>query len=136
MIKVKNIQLNEKTIDALNLLLDKEIPIKASFSLSMIAQELAPIVKLVQEKYNKILEKYAEKDKDGKVKYAVDSEGKEIPNKLMIKTEENFIKEMDELYNIENTINADNIYIEDLGNIDVKPITLMTLNFMLKSKDK
>ena len=62
---VKNSQLNNETIEALNILIDLDINATAAFRLTRIIKELSSIVddKLKMEK--KIFDKWIEKDESG-----------------------------------------------------------------------
>ena len=106
---VKNSELNNETIEALNSLIEFDINATAAFRLTRIIKEISSIVedKLTTEK--KILEKYVEKDSEGNTIRPKDESGNIVEDAVNITNVEKFSKEMNELMSIENEVNFDKI---------------------------
>lgn len=130
MIIVKNSQLNNETIEALNFLIDLDIKASTAFRLSRIIKELSSIVedKLKMEK--RILDKWVEKDDNGDPKPALDNEGNPIPGAVNLKDPESFTQEMQSLMDIENEIPFGKIDFEELELKTAKVKDIMKLEFL------
>lgn len=130
MIIVKNSQLNNETIEALNFLIDLDIKAATAFRLSRIIKELSSIVedKLKMEK--RILDKWVEKDDNGEPKPALDNEGNQIPGAVNLKDPDSFTQEMQSLMDIENEIPFAKIDFEELELKTAKVKDIMKLEFL------
>lgn len=130
MILVKNSQLDTKTIEALNVLLELNVPAKIAFQLMRIVKELSSLVddKLKLEK--KILDKFMEKDEMGNPIPAIDENGNIIPNAAKISNVEKFNQELEELNSIENEISYNKINFDDLNLDTVRVKDLIRLEFL------
>lgn len=115
MIKVKNSQLNNDTIQALNVLIEMDINANAAFRLTRIIKELSSIVddKLKMEK--KILDKWIEKDENGVPIRPKDENGQEVEGAVNITNMDDFGQEMTDLMEVENSIQFDKLNFEDLN---------------------
>ena len=121
--KIKNSQLSNESLEAINNLLDQDIDASAAFKLTRIIKFISPIVedKLSLEK--KIYNKWIQIDEDGNPISAKDENGQVIPDTVLLKDVDKFSKEMSDLYEIENEISFDNLglktaKIKDLIKID------------------
>lgn len=130
--KIKNSQLNNEALGAINNLLDTDIDAVAAFKLTRIIKFISPIVedKLKMEK--KIYEKWAQKDETGKYISALDESGNEIPDTIVLKDVDTFTKEMSELYEVENEVPFDKIKFEDLKLQTAKTKDLIKLDFLFE----
>jgi len=129
-IKVKNSQLNNDTIQALNSLIELDINATSAFRLTRIIKEISSIVddKLKMEK--RILDKWSEKDENGSQIRPVDEEGNVIAGSVNITNVELFTKEMNDLMNIENEVSYEKLKFEELSLSTAKVKDLILLEFL------
>jgi DNA-directed RNA polymerase specialized sigma subunit len=127
---IKNSQLTNDTISALNTLIELDINATIAFRLTRIIKELSSIVddKLKMEK--KILDKWVEKDAEGNPIIPNDNDGNPIEGSVNITNVEEFTKEMSELMEIENEIPFDKINFDDLNLTTAKVKDLIKLEFL------
>jgi len=130
MILVKNSQLNKQTVEALNSLLELNLPAKIAFQLMRIVKELSSLLddKIKIEK--KILDKYMERDENGNPIQATDENGNPIQNAVKIYDIQNFNSELEELNSIEIEIPFDKINFEDLELKSARVKDLIILEFL------
>ncbi len=129
-ITLKNSQLNDDTITALNMLIDLDINAQAAFRLMRIIKELSSILddKIKMEK--RILEKWTAKDEAGNPTTAKDEAGNVIEGAVNISDSDAFSKEMNALLEIENEIPFEKIKFEDLNLQTAKVKDLIKLEFL------
>ena len=129
-IVVKNSQLNNETIEALNTLIELDINASAAFKLTRIIKQLSSIVedKLSMEK--RILEKWVEKDENGEIIRPKDQAGNIVEGAVNITNIEEFTKEMNDLMSVENVIDFDKLNFEDLKLETAKVKDLIKLEFL------
>jgi hypothetical protein len=127
---VKNSQLTNETIGALNTLIELDINAGTAFKLTRIIKELSSIVddKLKMEK--KIFDKWVEKDETGSPVIPKDETGSPVEGAVNITNVEEFTKEMSDLMEIENEIAFDTINFEELGLVTAKVKDLIKLEFL------
>lgn len=127
---VKNSQLSNETIAALNTLIELDINATVAFRLTRIIKELSSIVddKLKMEK--RILEKFVEKDEDGNPVVVRDDKGDVVDGAVNITNVEAFTIEMQGLMDLENEIPYDKVKFEDLNLQTAKVKDLMKLEFL------
>ena len=127
---VKNSQLNNETIQALNSLIDLDINASVAFRLTRIIKELSSIVddKLKMEK--RILDKWVEKDETGTPVVPKDESGNVVEGAVNITNVDEFTKEMSNLMDTENQIPYDKIKFEDLNLQTAKVKDLIKLEFL------
>jgi hypothetical protein len=127
---VKNSQLNNETIEALNILIDLDINASVAFRLSRIIREISSIVddKLKMEK--KIFEKWSQKDDSGNTIPAKDEQGNIIEGAVNISNVEEFSKEMSMLMDVVNEIPYEKVNFDDLDIKTAKVKDLIKLEFL------
>lgn len=127
---IKNSQLTNDTISALNTLIELDIKAGVAFKLTRIIKELSSIVedKLKMEK--KILEKWVERDEEGNPVIPKGQDGEPIEGTVSITNVEEFTKEMSELMEIETNLPFDKIEFDDLGLTTAKVKDLIKLEFL------
>jgi hypothetical protein len=127
---VKNSQISNETIQALNLLIELDIKASAAFRLTRIIKEVSSIVddKLKMEK--RILEKWMEKDENGNPIPPKDANGNVVEGAVNITNVEAFTAEMQSLMDIENEISYEKINFDELNLQTAKVKDLMTLEFL------
>ena len=129
-IAIKNLQLNDETIVAINTLIDLDINATAAFRLTRIIKELSSILDDKVKMERRILEKWTVKDENGNPTPAKDSEGNTIEGAVNISDSQAFSKEMDALMDIENEIPYEKIKFEDLNLQTAKVKDLIKLEFL------
>lgn len=127
---IKNSQINNDTIQALNNLIELDINASVAFRLMRIIKELSSIVddKLKMEK--KILEKWVQRDEMGNPVAAKDDDGNLVEGAVSIMNVEEFTNEMAQLMDVENEIPYDRINFEDLNLQTAKVKDLIKLEFL------
>ena len=129
-IVIKNSQLTNETVAALNTLIELDINASTAFKLTRIIKELSSIVddKLKMEK--KIFDKWVEKDENGEPVVPKNEDGTPVEGAVNITNMEEFTKEMEQLMSVENEIPFDTISFEDLGLTTAKVKDLIKLDFL------
>lgn len=127
---LKNSQLNDDTISALNTLIDLDINAQAAFRLMRIIKELSSILddKIKMEK--RILDKWTTKDELGNPTPAKDEAGQIIEGAVNILDSTAFSKEMEALMDIDNEIPYEKIKFEELNLQTAKVKDLIKLEFL------
>lgn len=129
-IKVKNSQLDNETVQAINNLIELEMNASVAFRLSKIIKELSSIVDDKVKMEQKILDKWAEKDEFGNTVLAKGKDGNILPGSVSLRDPESFTNEMNALMEIENQIPFDRINFDDLNLKTAKVKDLMKLEFL------
>jgi mannose-6-phosphate isomerase class I len=129
-IKVKNSELSNETITALNSLIDTDINATCAFRLTRIIKELSSIVDDKAKLEKKLIEKYTQKDEEGNPTQVLNEDGTVVGGAVNITSPEQFQGEMADLMEIENEIPYDKINFEDLKLETAKVKDLITLEFL------
>jgi|LauGreDrversion4_2_1035121.scaffolds.fasta_scaffold32148_4 hypothetical protein len=129
-IKVKNSELSNETIQALNMLIDTDINATAAFRLSRIIKELSSIVEDKTKLEKKIIDKWTKKDNDGNPVPVYGENGEVVDGAVNIIDTSKFQVEMSELMELENEIDYEKINFEDLKLETAKVRDLLTLEFL------
>ena len=130
MMVIKNSQLDRTTIEALNILVDLDVPSKIAFQLMRIIKEISSLVEDKLKLEKKILDKYISKDENGNPLPAVDDNGNIIPNAAKINDLSKFNSEMEELNSIETELPFNKINFDDLGLTTIKVRDLIRIEFL------
>lgn len=125
---IRNSQLNDETIAALNKLVDVDINASVAFKLMRIIKEISSIVEDKNKMEQMIINKHSEKDEEGKVVQAKDDQGNPIG--INIKNIESFSADMEDFMSVENEIGYDKINFEDLNLQTARVKDLMKLEFL------
>ena len=107
---------NEKLVNTINVLgklNNAQLPIKVAYAISKNVNKIESELKVYNTEKNKLVNKYGEKDKEGKLK--VDENGN-IP--LKEEHIEDWNRDIKELLSIENEIDIHMINLDDLLNSD------------------
>ena len=117
-----------KTVNALGSLNEVQLPIKVAYAISKNINKIDCELKAYNSEKARLIEKYAEKDEEGKVK--ADEYGN-----INIKVDciEDWNRDIKELLSIENEIDIHMIQLDDLLNADynVSPAELSAIDFMI-----
>jgi len=130
MIKIKNTQLNNETVEALNSLIEMDINAKSAFRLMRIIKDVSSLLEDKVKAEKKIFDKYLEKGPDGNPIQATDEQGKVIEGAFRLTSLEGFNQEMNELMSFENNIQHDTINFDDLNLDTVKIKDIMKIDFL------
>jgi hypothetical protein len=125
-----NIYLGEldSILMSLKSLINKELPIKTSYSLSKLMKNLEGEYKILMEKQNGLIDKYAERDDKNKFVLLPPNEFGKQGIKIKADLLEECNAKLNELYNIEVEIDFQPISIELLGDISMSPKDLLVLD--------
>ena len=127
---IKNSQLDRTTIEALNILVDLDVPSRIAFQMMRIIKEISSLVEDKLKLEKKILDKYISKDENGNPLPAVDDNGNIIPNAAKINDLSKFNSEMEELNSIETELPFNKINFDDLGLSTIKVRDLIRIEFL------
>jgi hypothetical protein len=130
MIVIKNSQLNNDTIVALNNLIDMDINAKLAFRLMRIIKEVSSLVEDKVKLEKKIFDKYVEKDELGNPVQAQDENGDPIHGAVKINNIEGFNQEMSDLMSIENEVAYEEVNFDDLNLDTAKIKDLIKIDFL------
>ena len=122
MITIKNSNLNNDAVDALNTLMDMNIKAGVAFKLMRIIKEISTLVQDKLKMEQKILEKHIERDIDGNPVRVFDENLQLLEGAVKIKDMDKFKEEMESLLSSETTLNFEPISFEDLGLDTIKII--------------
>jgi len=127
-IVVRNSDLNEETLAALNKLVDVDINASVAFKLMRIIKEITSIVDDKNKMEKRLTNKHAEKDEEGNVIIVKDNGGN--TGDVNIKDMEAFSADMANLMGIENEIGYEKINFEDLNLKTARVKDLIRLEFL------
>lgn len=128
--EVKNSQLNNDTIQALNTLIELDINAVSAFKLTRIIKDISEIVELKLKMEKKILEKYGEKDENGEFVRPTDESGNVIGEAVNIIDVPSFTNEMEQLMSMTHNLNHEKLNFEDLNLQTAKVKDLIKLEFL------
>jgi hypothetical protein len=129
-IVVKNAELNNEAIAALNILIESDINASIAFKLSRIIKEISSIVEDKLKTEKKIFDKWVEKDENGQPVPALDKDGNAIDGAVNITNVDEFSKEMYDLMEVVNELPYDKIKFEELNLQTAKVKDLIKLDFL------
>ena len=129
-IVIKNSQLNDEAIIALNSLIEMDINAGAAFKLTRIIKELSSIVEDKVKMEKRILDKWTQKDEEGNIVPAKDEEGNVIEGAVNIKDPNAFTEEMTVLLDSENEISYDKLKFDDLNLQTAKVKDIIKIEFL------
>lgn len=130
MITIKNTQLNNDTVEALNNLIEMDINAKSAFRLMRIIKEVSSLLEDKVKAEKKIFDKYLEKGPDGNPVQANDENGSPIEGAFRLTSLEGFNQEMNELMSFDNVIQHESINFDDLNLDTVKIKDIMKIDFL------
>jgi hypothetical protein len=129
-IKIKNSELTNETIKALNILIDTDIDAICAFRLSRIIKELTSIVEDKNKMEKKIIEKWTQKDEMGNIIPVINESGDVVNGAVNIIDPEAFKMEMDDFMDYENEVEYDKIDFNSLKLQTAKVRDLLKLEFL------
>lgn len=123
---------NEKILNTINVLgnlNNTQLPIKLAYAISKNINKIDIELKTYNDEKVKLINKYAEKDKEGKV--ISDEHGHII---IEEKYKEDWNNDISELLSIENEIDIHKIQLDDLlnANYNISPAELSMIDFMIE----
>jgi hypothetical protein len=125
MIKLSNRKIVED-VNTLSILAQKKLPVKAGFAIAKNLNKIEGILNAYNKERQKLIDRYCEKDEDGKAKvennsYAIKEESKD-----------DFNKESEELLDIENEIEIHKFKLETLDNTEISIVELQAIEYMIE----
>lgn len=129
-IKVKNSQLNNETIQAINNLIELDINASVAFRLTRIIKEVSSIVDDKVKMEQKLLDKWVERDDNGNPVPGKDEKGNVLKDSVNLTDPKAFTNEMNLLMETENDIPFEKINFEDLNLKTAKVKDLMKIDFL------
>ena len=127
---VKNSELTNDTISAINNLIDTDIDAKCAFRLTRIIKELSSILDDKSKLEKKIVDKYTQKDENGNPSPVKNENDEVVEGAVNIINTNDFQSEINGLMDIENEIPYDKIDFEDLKLETAKVKDLIKLEFL------
>lgn len=117
------------TINALSKLNNAQLPIKVAYAISKNVNKIESELKVYNTEKAKLVNKYGEKDKEGKLKVG---ENGNVP--LKEEHIEDYNRDIKELLSIENEMDIHMIKLDDLLNSDynISPSELSAIDFMIE----
>lgn len=122
---------NERIVNTINVLAElnnAKLPIKLAYAITKNINKINSELKAYNEEKAKLIDKYSEKDEEGKLK------SDEIGN-VTLKEEhiEDWNRDIKELLSIENEIDIHMIQLDDLlnSNYNISPAELAAIDFMI-----
>lgn len=109
------------SLDALTAIADENLPIKTAITISKTIKEVNEILNVFNDKKKKLFDKYGEENKE--------AEG------MVIKSEniEEFNVQYTDLIKEEIDVDFTKVSVDDLGDINVKPSTLIVLEWFINA---
>jgi hypothetical protein len=119
-------------IPALKEIVKVPLPVRASFRVARLIRQVEAAVQDVEAARLRLVERFAERDAEGKYTPARDAEGKPVEGSVNVTDPEGFRLEFAELLGMETGIAADPLSLADLGEkIDLSPAVLLGLGPLL-----
>ena len=124
---------NEKIVNDSNILgaiSQKQLPVKVSYAIAKNISKIQTELKIYNAEREKLIQKYAEKGEDGKIK----SENGSI--RIQKEFIENWNKDIKELLAIENEIDIHKFSMSEFDGktCDFSPSELMTIDYMIEEE--
>ena len=133
MIIINNGMVGKETVNALNVLISKKVPVKTAYKLVKVVRKVNEILLNVNAKKQEIVIKHIERDEKGNPVLAMDNEGNIIPDRVKIANDESYQKDMQNFLKQEHELDVNKININDLGEIDIEPTQLMFLMWLIEA---
>lgn len=122
---------NERIVNTINVLAElnnAKLPIKLAYAITKNINKINSELKAYNEEKAKLIDKYSEKDEEGKLK--ADEYGNVILKEEHI---EDWNRDIKELLSIENEVDIHMIQLDDLlnSNYNISPAELAAIDFMI-----
>lgn len=124
MVKLSNRRI-VNDLEGLKPLMQKQLPVKVSFTIARNLVKIEEVLKVYNAEKEKIINKFAEKQEDGKVKIENDS------FVILPENVEQWNTEYNELLDIENEIETYTFSIDDLKD-DMSTAEIMLIDYMIE----
>lgn len=125
-VKLSNRILSDNA-EALSELSQKELPVKVSYAIAKNMTKIQSELKVYNEQRGKLVDKYADKDEQGKTKMIGQ-------NQILIQPEnvENWAKDINDLLDIEIELDIHQFPLALLDNSSMKPAEFMAIDYMIE----
>lgn len=125
MIELTTTQLMD-SVEAIQKMLDMELKAKTSYQIIRIAREIESEYNLFQKTRQQLIEKYAQKDDNGR------AEVKNDQYQVLPENRDMFLKEYEELMQSTIDVNVEPIALEDFGEAHLTPKMMIGLEPFIK----
>jgi hypothetical protein len=132
MINIKNSELTNEAVQALNTLIDMDIKASVAFKLLRIIKEVSSLVEDKLKIERRILDKWIMKDEDNNNLSVFDDDSKIVEGAVRIKDMYKFQEELQDLLNTSVSINGDKINFEDLCLETIKIKDFIKIDFIFE----
>ncbi|WP_143314983.1 hypothetical protein [Clostridium sp. HBUAS56017] len=123
--KIKN-EVLVNSVQVLRKLNNAELPVRVSFKVAKNIKEIEKELKIYEEEKSKLIDKYGEKDKEGKIKTSENGT-------VNIFDVENWNRDIKELLSIEIDLNIEKIDISELSSdLKITPGELGLIEYLIK----
>jgi hypothetical protein len=123
---------NRKLVESISLIhqvAQKQLPVKASYTISRNISHIESALRLYDTERQKLLDKYAEKDANGRFALRPDGISAKFKNN---EAAENFQKNINTLLDIEADIDIRKFKLNDLGNISFSAAEIGAIDCMIE----
>ncbi|AJA50050.1 hypothetical protein CPAST_c40210 [Clostridium pasteurianum DSM 525 = ATCC 6013] len=124
--KISNQKLLED-IQKLGGVAQKQLPVKVSYAISKNISKIESELKIYDKERQKLIEKYGEKDEQGKV--VADEKGQ-----IKFKDKDSWDKDIKALLDIENEIDIHKFSIDELNGFNISAAELQVIDYMIDDK--
>ena len=124
--KLSNRRIVEET-QIISKVSQKELPVKVSYAIAKNIGKIQSELKVYNAQKEKLIEKYAEKDEQGKVKVSEQNQLTIIPENI-----DSWNKDLNELLDIENEIDIHKFSFSLLEGYNISPAELMAIDYMIE----
>jgi hypothetical protein len=119
-------------IPALKELVELPLPVRASFRVARLVRQVEAATQDVEDARLRLVERFAERDAEGKYIPVFDAEGKPVDGSVNVTDPEGFRREIAELLGMETEIAAEPLSLADLGvKAEISPAVLLGLGPLL-----
>jgi hypothetical protein len=132
MINIKNSELTNEAVQALNNLINMDIKASVAFKLLRIIKEVSSLVEDKLKIERRILDKWIMKDEDNNNLSVFDDNSKIVEGAVRIKDMDKFQEELQDLLNTSVSINGDKINFEDLCLETIKIKDFIKIDFIFE----
>ncbi|MCD2348480.1 DUF1617 family protein [Clostridium guangxiense] len=122
--KITNREILE-SINTLKVVAQKQMPVKVSYAIAKNISKIDAELKIYEKERKKLIDKYAEKDKDNKI----------ISNKegqIKFKDQTAWDKDIEELLSIETDIEIHKFKFDLLNGVQMSPAELQAIDYMIE----
>lgn len=114
-----------ESINNLRAVAQKQLPVKVSYTISKNISQIESELKIYEKERQKLIEKYAEKDEDGKI---ISDERNQIKFADVV----GWDKDIKELLDIENDVDIRKFKLDELNGFNISAAELQAIDSMIE----